>query len=278
MITSIVIKFSCNYISGGYRYTKNRESNGTIYLKCTLARQNACEGLAKISTLVNLLEITRAHNHSESEYKSHSIVLANRIKRTAEISIDNLRQIFNLECRNSTEAATTLTFKTLESTMFKRRRSHLPKLPVSPEEFDQLLTNSPYSKFHRLTIRDCDEKAVVFASDLMLLKLKEAEIIHFDATFDVVPRIFYQLLTIFIRIKGHAIPALHILMTSKSEHLYTAVVLAIHELVPEFNPSIAMCDFEKASRNAFKTVRISLSWDVGFTIQRLFMIKYKRSV
>ena len=144
---------STNYISGGYRYTKNRESNGTIYLKCTLARQNACEGLAKISTLVNLLEITRAHNHSESEYKSHSIVLANRIKRTVEISTDNLREIFNLECRNSTEAATTLTFKTLESTMFKRRRSHLPKLPVSPEEFDQLLTNSPYSKFHRQKLR-----------------------------------------------------------------------------------------------------------------------------
>ena len=38
---------STNYISGGYRYTKNPESNGTIYLKCTLARQNACEGLAK---------------------------------------------------------------------------------------------------------------------------------------------------------------------------------------------------------------------------------------
>ena len=68
-------------------------------------------------------------------------------------------------------------------------------------------------------------------------------------------------------------------MTSKNEHLYTAVVLAIYELVAEFNPSIAMCDFEKASRNAFKTVlRISLSCDVGFTIQRLFMIKYKRSV
>ena len=43
-------------------------------------------------------------------------------------------------------------------------------------------------------------------------------------------------------------------MTSNGEHLYTAVLLAIHELVPEFNPSIPMCDFEKASRNAFKTV------------------------
>ena len=77
---------------------------------------------------------------------------------------------------------------------------------------------------------------------------------HFDATFDVVPRIFYQLLTLFIRVKRHAIPALHILMTSKSEHLYTAVVLSMHELVAEFNPSIAMFYFEKASRNAFDTV------------------------
>ena len=43
-------------------------------------------------------------------------------------------------------------------------------------------------------------------------------------------------------------------MTSKSEHLYTTGVLAIHELVAELHPSIAMCDFEKASRNAFNTV------------------------
>ena len=50
-----------------------------------------------------------------------------------------------------------------------------------------------------------------------------------------------------MRVNGHAIPALHILMTSKNEHFYTAVVLAINELVAEFNPSIAMCDSEKAS-------------------------------
>ena len=33
----------------------------------------------------------------------------------------------------------------------------------------------------------------------MITKLKEAETVHFDAICKVVPRIFYQLLTIFIR-------------------------------------------------------------------------------
>ena len=40
-------------------------------------------------------------------------------------------------------------------------------------------------------------------------------------------------------------------MTAKNEQLYTAVIAAVRDYIPEFNPSIVMCDFEKASRNAF---------------------------
>ena len=40
-------------------------------------------------------------------------------------------------------------------------------------------------------------------------------------------------------------------MRAKNEHLYTAVIAAVRDYIPEFNPSIVMCDFEKASRNAF---------------------------
>ena len=88
----------------------------------------------------------------------------------------------------------------------------------------------------------------------MLSKVKEADIIHFDATFIVVPRLFYQLLTIFIPLKGHTIPAIHILMSSKNEQLYKAVLCSLKDFLPNFNPSIAMCDFEKSSRNTFRSV------------------------
>ena len=104
------------HISDGYRYTKYRELNETIYFRCTLSKKCACHGLAKISSIVNQLEVTSFHYHSGADDQSVGIVLANRIKRAAESSTDSLREIFNNECRNS-HVGYTLTFKQLESTM-----------------------------------------------------------------------------------------------------------------------------------------------------------------
>ena len=126
---------------------------------------------------------------------SDSIALANRIKRTAESSTDGLREIFNKECRNA-HGASSLTFKKLESSMCKRRRIELPKLPISPEEFIELLIDSPFSSNHRLTIRDGNDTAIVFATNLLISKLVELDTLHFDGTFKVVHHIFYHFHTI----------------------------------------------------------------------------------
>ena len=88
------------------------------------------------------------------------------------------------------------------------------------------MLNSSFSSNHRLTVREGNEIALVYATDLLISKLIVVETIHFDVTFKVVPHLFYQLLTIFIQYKGHAIPALHILMTNKTEQLYVAVLSA----------------------------------------------------
>ena len=68
--------------------------------------------------------------------------------------------------------------------------------------------------------------------------LVERDTIHFDGTFKVVPYIFYQLLP-FTQYKGHAIPAIHILMTSKNENLYTAVHSSLHQYIPDFTHLMA---------------------------------------
>ena len=251
-------KCSWNYIAEGYRYTKNRENNGIIYLKCTLAKQCACNSLARVDARTNLLEVTRGHNHSQAEYKSDSIVLANRIKRSAVSSTDTLREIFDDECRGSS-AGSSLTFRKLESTMYKRRKLEVPNIPLSPEEFVEQLIVYSYTNTYRFSIANDNGTAVVFATELMLSKLRESDSIHFDATFKVVPRLFYQLMTIFIPFKGHTIPAIHILMTSKNEQLYKAVLLSLKDILPNFNPSTAMCDFEKSSRNAFRSVYPSIN-------------------
>ena len=48
---------SSNYICNGYRYTKYREVNEEIYLRCSLAKRYACNGLAKVP-----LEITKTQS------------------------------------------------------------------------------------------------------------------------------------------------------------------------------------------------------------------------
>ena len=52
----------------------------------------------------------------------------------------------------------------------------------------------------------------------------------------------------------NALPALHVLMTRKTERLYTVVLLTIRQLIPGFNPTFAIGDFEQTSRNAFIAV------------------------
>ena len=78
--------------------------------------------------------------------------------------------------------------------------------------------------------------------------------IQFDGTFFTVPIQFYKLWTILVSVGRHTLPAIHCLMTSKSEILYQAVWEAIHENLPEFQPSASMSDWEPAARNAFKEI------------------------
>ena len=96
--------------------------------------------------------------------------------------------------------------------MYKRRRILQPKLPTSALEFDSFLQGSQYSANHVQTIIYNDQVAVIWGSSQMVNCLRNANEIKFDARFKVVARLFYQLFTIFIHFRGHALPALHILM------------------------------------------------------------------
>ena len=85
-----------------------------------------------------------------------------------------------------------------------------------------------------------------------MMSIESCKYISFDGTFYTVPKIFHQLFTIFSIHHGHAIPMIHILITNKSEELYSACVRKILENFPNFRPNIAMSDFEDAPRNAFR--------------------------
>ena len=88
---------SKHYISIYYRYTLTQIYGGTKYLRCTLWRTQPwnCPGKAFICDGSNLLTNKQEHNHTPAVYNSDTIQLRNKLKRAAENSTLNLREIFD---------------------------------------------------------------------------------------------------------------------------------------------------------------------------------------
>ena len=131
-------------------------------------------------------------------------------KRTAEEERP-LRQTFD-EALRSSDAGTSVSFASVESSMYKRRRTAMPTLPTDPESCDSTLSGNRFasvgeSPFYRcqVTVGDNDT-TVIFPSDNQLELLGTASVVYVDATFRVVPSLFHQLFTIFALTRSTRFP------------------------------------------------------------------------
>ena len=88
-------------------------------------------------------------------------MISDAIKCKAEESTGNLRELFNESCRD-VDGSTSVTFKSLDSSMFKKRKIRQPKLPSSVQQFDALLQNTQYSTIHLQTVFHMDQTAIIF--------------------------------------------------------------------------------------------------------------------
>ena len=94
----------------------------------------------------------------------------------------------------------------------------------------------------KFAARSGDQIAAVFYSEQMSTFLAEITNVQFDGTFFTVPEQFFQLWTIFVSVGRHSLPAIHCLMSSKSQDLYKAVLEKIANEVPLFLPLAKMSD------------------------------------
>jgi len=69
--------------------------------------------------------------------------------------------------------------------------------------------------------------------------------VYFDATFKVVPTVFYQLFTLFAPFADAALPVVYALMSRKTQALYTGMFTKVQELIPDFSPPASVADFEE---------------------------------
>ena len=80
-------------------------------------------------------------------YESELYDLKNRCKKIAISSQGSLRKLFDDETR--TDPFTyRISFNECESSIYRSRRKTQPKIPLSAEEFSEMLPGTTYSKHH----------------------------------------------------------------------------------------------------------------------------------
>jgi len=75
-----------------------------------------------------------------------------------------------------------------------------------------------------------NDTALMFATDGQLELLRSSRLIFINSTFRVVPRLYYQLFTVFVSYVDYTFPVFYSLMTRKTTELYKAVVGKLNEL------------------------------------------------
>ena len=164
----------------------------------------------------------------------------------AKHSQSNLREIFDDTTRTD-PSVFEVAFPEIESTMYRARRI---KIPVDATEFCDMLPGTNFGNYFQFSVVCGNQSAAIFFSDAMRIFLTEVTNVQFDGPFFTVPIQFCQLWTIFVAVGRHTLPAIHCLMTSKSQDLYRSILENLRIKAPGFYPSASMSNWEPAARNA----------------------------
>ena len=95
-----------------------------------------------------------------------------------------------------------------------------------------------------------------FATTESLHLLVTAEAIYIDGTFEICPRLFYQVFTINVFVHGQQFPLVYGLLQGKSRETYNKFFMGVKEKAMQlginFSPKEIMADFEFALVQSLK--------------------------
>ena len=130
-----------------------------------------CNGTAKLNTESNLIEPLNSHNHPLSDYKSEIFTLKSECKRAARSLCDRLSKVFKHVVRND-PAAAFVSYKNLESAMYRSRREIEPPIPQTAVEFSQMIASSQFAIHFKGKVEVGCDVGVFFFSEVMSSTLK----------------------------------------------------------------------------------------------------------
>ena len=248
-------------------YLRNRTSKTSISVVCRFYHKkddDKCNGRASIDLKTNKLIITQAHNHGCEKYNRAKETFKKKIYEEAIKNPEKgAKHIFeNIKRAEKDRETRKITFASIKSTINRRRRTNLPRVPSSPTEFANLIEGSEKYKKHYLGSvidKKGQVESLLFGSEQLLKAMEATANIAFDGTFSITPKTgtkkaLKQTFIISFKMYGNYFPGVFALMNGKKTKKYASVFQKVKELIPNLEPIQAMADFERAAQNGCSTV------------------------
>ncbi|XP_051153662.1 uncharacterized protein LOC127276945 [Leptopilina boulardi] len=159
------------YIFENHLYVENRVINGTTYLICKFKNTKACPARGKLS--FGIFTLTKNHTHLPNVRIQAQRSFRQELLNASRSQPINNRQIYNELRQFHEEAAVGVTYSSMQSIMYCRRKNNTPEEVNSLEDLTEILNEEQWLhlKQHEngtlnfILINDVDNSASVLIID-----------------------------------------------------------------------------------------------------------------
>lgn len=222
-----------------------------LNFRCTT---QGCRGRVKVDEGYENLEIKNPnHDHPP---RPHEVSIRKVISEIRDKAIETTEAMPNIyrtctaQLANDPSAAAIMpSFHSIDSGLYRQRRRLLPALPQTreqvniPDVYKNTLSGERFLLSHSK-----NKNTVIFCTPSNLSLLCQSKLICLDGTFDCVPHLYSQLLTVHAFENGKLLPLVYCLMSSKARSDYVEIFSILKQRAQAVNlslaPSTFMSDFE----------------------------------
>ena len=249
----------------GYAYVKklNLANDGWESFECERRRNfDGCKGKIKVNG--NQFLVTHPHHHAPNPARNDVLKIRTSIKRRAQTTLDGTQAVVGdaLAGIAPAVAAQLPAVKTLRRSTQRNRnagnnnavavpqtRAALPQ-PL-PAEYTTTNAGAPFLRWDS----GDQDRILLFGSQPKLDALQHNTNWFMDGTFDSVPLIYTQLVTLHALVDGTSIPCVYALLPDKTQATYTRMLRELTNIPgTNFQPQTVLIDFELAEKNALEAV------------------------
>ena len=204
------------------------------------------------------------HTHTPNPARNEALKTVVAMKERAQNTLEQSQQIIGNSVAGIQDAVAVAVelpnMNTIRRNIRRQRKvaNNIPPIPMTratlpnPLPVEYSTTNAGV-QFLQWDSGD-NERILIFATDGKLNLLEHNNNWFMDGTFDTVPLIYTQLLTIHAKVQGAVIPCVYALLPNKTQHTYVTLFRELININGNLRPISVLIDFELGIKNALVAV------------------------